>query len=154
MAVELVISGGQTGVDQIGLEVAQAAGLATGGWAPAGFRTEKGPQASLGTLFRLWQTAEGNYQTRTRLNAKWGDGTVWFGSTSSSGYYCTAEPCLKLGKPFLTNPTIEVLRDWLEYHKISVLNVAGNRASKLSPAHAKNARTVLTALLGDVVDGS
>jgi len=38
-----IVSGGQTGADQAGLRAAKAAGIETGGWAPHGWTTEKGP---------------------------------------------------------------------------------------------------------------
>ena len=42
-----IISGGQTGADLGGLEGARDAGIETGGWAPAGYRTEIGDQEEL-----------------------------------------------------------------------------------------------------------
>lgn len=48
-----VISGGQTGADRAGLEVAHKLGLETGGWAPSGYVTSLGRDRSLGTKFGL-----------------------------------------------------------------------------------------------------
>src|SRR5262249_6057013 len=45
-----VISGGQTGVDQVALRAAKACGIPTGGWAPKGWRTEDGAGAVAGRL--------------------------------------------------------------------------------------------------------
>jgi hypothetical protein len=40
VAIELVISGGQSGVDQAGLRAARTAGIMTGGTAPRGWLAE------------------------------------------------------------------------------------------------------------------
>ena len=45
--IKKIISGGQTGADQIGLEVALSLGIPTGGTAPKGFITETGPNYKL-----------------------------------------------------------------------------------------------------------
>jgi len=45
--LERIITGGQIGADQGALRAARAAGIATGGWAPAGWETEAGPAPEL-----------------------------------------------------------------------------------------------------------
>ena len=46
VALEKIVSGGQTGVDRAALDAALATGLACGGWCPRGRRAEDGPIAS------------------------------------------------------------------------------------------------------------
>jgi predicted Rossmann-fold nucleotide-binding protein len=56
-----VISGGQTGVDQAALRAAKTRGIATGGFAPKGWLTEKASWCSLYRVktilgsFRYWR---------------------------------------------------------------------------------------------------
>jgi len=125
-----VISGGQYGVDRIGLEVARSLGITTGGTAPKGFRTENGPDLSL-KEFGLVEHSDYNYSARTRQNVLDADGTVLFGDYTSHGSAETIKYCKELKKPFLKNPTADELVAWLYANKIQVLNVAGNRGSKM-----------------------
>ncbi|HTK78676.1 MAG TPA: putative molybdenum carrier protein [Gemmataceae bacterium] len=62
-------SGGQTGVDQAALRAAEACGIATGGWAPKGWRTEEGPAPWLAE-FGLREHPSGDYPDRTRANVR------------------------------------------------------------------------------------
>lgn len=130
MRLRKVISGGQTGVDQAGLRVAQSFGYETGGHCPANYKTENGPAPSLLKSFGLVPTPSGGYNIRTQLNAENSDGTVLFGETSSPGSILTIHFCEKAGKPYIVNPTSEELLRWLDEKDIEVLNVAGNRLSK------------------------
>ena len=143
--VRKVISGGQTGVDRIGLEVAQSLGYQTGGVAPAGFKTEQGADTSL-EEFGL--TAEGDYRSRTIANIKRSGGTVVFSEDMrSAGTRLTIAEANKAGKPIILNPSVEELKAWMKENKIRTLNVAGNRGSKMSQAAQDNARAVLQAAL-------
>lgn len=121
-----VISGGQTGADQGGLAGAEDLGFKTGGWAPRGWRTEKGSMESLLKRYGLVEAASSDYPTRTKKNAKEADGTLWVGNVGSPGYACTKKACTK---PWIENPTRQSLLEWVEAHKIGILNVAGNRES-------------------------
>jgi len=125
-----VISGGQTGVDRIGLEVARSLCIETGGTAAKGFRTETGPDFSLKD-FGLVEHTDYHYPARTRQNVLDSDATVLFGDTTSHGSAETIKFCKALQKPYLRNPTVEELVAWLYEHKVQTLNVAGNRASKM-----------------------
>jgi predicted Rossmann-fold nucleotide-binding protein len=128
-----VVSGGQTGADQAGLRAARAAGIETGGWAPKGWATEDGPAAWLAD-FGLTECPTAGYPARTEANARDSDGTVWFGTTDSSGYKATIRACERHGKTFLivtegvTKPSQII--EWMTTHRITVLNIAGNRESK------------------------
>jgi hypothetical protein len=135
--VERIISGGQNGADLAGLIAAKRLGIPTGGYAPKGWRVcnpdgTNGSNPSLAD-FGLRQTKEAGYLIRTTLNVLEGDGTVWFGTTKSSGGKLTIGECMKNGKPCIINPSPAELKKWVEEKKIRVLNVAGNRASEKYP---------------------
>ena len=140
-----IISGGQTGVDTIGLEIGRELGLKTGGTSTPGFVRENWNDGytpeSLQTLFGLQEITpelqggrQGRefYLPRTEQNVLNSDGTVYFTSdANSAGRIATERFANKHKKPFIINPTPEELRAWLIKNNIQTLNVAGNRGSKL-----------------------
>lgn len=126
-----VISGGQKGVDRIGLDAARNSGIQTGGFAPKNWWTEDGPDPSLKD-YGLIEIAGHGYYPRTFHNVLQATGTVLFGDMNSSGSKLTIEICVSQKKPYICNPTANSLRDWIFANNIEVLNVAGNRASKLT----------------------
>ncbi len=125
-----VISGGQLGIDRIGIEVAQSMGIPTGGTAAKGWMTEKGPDFTL-KKFGLKECDQAGYNPRTLKNVLDSDGTVLFGDMQSSGSYNTIRFCVTHKKPYITNPTPEQLISFVRDNNVFILNVAGNRASKL-----------------------
>lgn len=140
--IHKVISGGQTGVDRIGLDIARICGIKTGGTAPKNFRTEVGNDYSLKN-FGLIEHQSYRYEPRTEDNVVDSDGTVLFGDMTSSGSKQTIGFILKHGKPHISNPPADVLISFIKDHKISVLNVAGNRGSKLTQEQCDHTRKVL-----------
>lgn len=126
MKLRKILSGGQTGADKAGLEVAKELGLETGGTAPKGYRTESGTDHSLKEL-GLVESPYWQYQPRTKQNVKDADITVWFGNIGSPGYWCTCNAAKAYHKPFIENPTSEQFRALAEEYE--VINTAGNRAS-------------------------
>lgn len=154
-----IISGGQTGVDTIGLQVAKKLGIETGGTAPKGFLREKGidtEDISSYGLIEISDTEQADYTKRkgksdpytgrTELNVRNSDGTVYFSTNAdSAGRIATERSAREWNKPFLLNPTAEQLREWINTHNIKTLNVAGNRGSKL-PANNKIADIITEAL--------
>jgi len=128
-----VVSGGQTGSDQAGWRAAKAAGIPTGWWMPAGFRTEDGPRPEFAGLYGARETTSADYPGRTRANARDSDGTVWFGVADSPGARATLAACKVSRRPVfqvtdgITRPGD--VADCLDEHGIRVLNVAGNRES-------------------------
>jgi len=158
--VTKVISGGQTGVDQIGLEVGKALGMKTGGTAPVGFLTEAGKKdPSLAEKYGVKEItaeeqdkyAEGKtdaYTARTEMNTLNSDGTAYFAtSADSAGKIATERYAKKHSKPFILNPTAEQLRKFLADNNIKTLNVAGNRGSKLTAQEKTNIKNILTTAL-------
>lgn len=144
-----VRSGGQTGADRTGLEVARELGIPTGGIVPRGWRTDEGPDltlATFGCVESLWVS----YRVRTRQNVAQSDGTVWFGDVTSPGARCTTKACADFGKPILYNPLALELVDWIRANQIEELNVAGNRR-RTNPAVVEQVRRVLTDALSVIL---
>ena len=143
--VTKIISGGQTGVDTIGLQVARELGIETGGTAPKGFLRESGIDEEDISSYNLTEITDEEqadytertgksdpYTGRTELNVRNSDGTVYFyTSDDKAGMLATYGSAIKWSKPFITNPTAEQLKQWLIDNNIKTLNVAGNRGSKL-----------------------
>ena len=128
MKLKKIISGGQTGADQVGLRCAAALGLTTGGWAPHGYMTEAGPNFELRDKWGLREHESSSYAPRTRLNAAEGDATCWFGNTNSPGYWCTFNGCRDAKRPFFDNPSGEQFKELAD--RFETINIAGNRLSK------------------------
>lgn len=145
-SVRKIISGGQTGVDTIGLQVAKKLGIQTGGTAPKGYLRESGIDNEDIRSYGLVEISEAEqsnytkrkgktdpYTARTELNVRNSDGTVYFSTNAdSAGLQATRRAATEFNKPFLLNPTSEQLAAWIKDNNISVLNVAGNRGSKLN----------------------
>jgi hypothetical protein len=132
MHPERVISGGQTGADRAALAAATAAGIATGGWMPKGFRAQDGPRPEFATLYGLREHASGRYPPRTALNVKESDATLRFATDwNSPGEMLTLQMCTRYGKPQLEvtpggGVTPADVAGWLVRNNVRVLNVAGN----------------------------
>ena len=142
--VNKIISGGQSGIDTLGLKVAKRLGIKTGGTAPKGFLREKGFDsediASYG-LVEITDTEQEDYTRRTgrkdpytgrtELNVRNSDGTVYFSTQEdSAGKIATMRAAKEWNKPFILNPTTGQLISWLIENNIRTLNIAGNRGSK------------------------
>lgn len=140
--VKKVISGGQTGADRFGLEIAKELGIETGGTAPKSYKTENGCDNTLKN-FGLVEDTSYDYNPRTEKNIINSDGTVIFGNIKSAGTKLTINLLEKHGKKYIDNPTIEKLKEFITENNIEVLNVAGNRASKLNLAQMNTIKTTL-----------
>ncbi len=127
--LERVVSGGQSGCDRAGLEVARALGIPTGGTAPRGYRTEFGPDLDLRDIFGLTESESATYDVRTLANVRSADLTVVFGA-DTGGTRDTMAYCRVLEKLHLHEPSPEDLRRWIMIHGVRTLNVAGSRHSK------------------------
>ena len=144
-----IISGGQTGVDRAALDIAIELGLDHGGWCPQGRRAEDG---NLPPHYRLRETAEHDYSSRTRLNVKDADGTLLlYRGNLEGGSELTAHFARAMQKPVLLvdldHPVTKgTIKDWLRQHHIGTLNIAGPRESK-QPGIYQQAVTLLRGLL-------
>ena len=132
VVVEAIHSGAQTGADRAGLDAGLALGLKTGGWIPAGRRTDAGPlSVDDFSKYKLWEHPSSAYPPRTESNVTDTDGTVVFGNPHSPGCRLTVNLCKKHKKPCLIMENVSYdaarLREWLLTLNIRVLNVAGNR---------------------------
>lgn len=144
----VVISGGQTGADLGGLVAATKAGLTTGGYAPKGFLTEKGPQPVLES-YGLVEAPSAKYAERTFLNVRFSDATIIFSrNPQSPGSAQTISFAEKLGRPYLLlapsceQSCIDQINAFLEKTQPLVLNIAGNRESK-APGICKDVVRIL-----------
>lgn len=146
--VTKVISGGQTGIDQLALEIAYKYGIPTGGTAPKGYRTEQGPMPRLlRDKYGLSESPYFQYGPRTAKNVKDSDATIIYGNMLSPGTKLTIQICTSLRKQYITNPTYAILLDFIcDVGDVKVLNVAGNRASTLGPEHKGLAQITLDIL--------
>lgn len=141
--LKLVISGGQTGVDQAALIAAKRHGIATGGWMPLGYRTEAGEYPQFRELYGMQEFPSANYPPRTRKNVASADATIWLGMPESAGYRQTQSACNLEDKPFVVSFTapyrdqwMTPTRSWRDMADLiaeagwETINVAGNRESK------------------------
>ena len=150
-----IISGGQTGADQGGLEAAEMLGLETGGKVPLGFKTEKGPMPELGPQYGLEELASDEYPPRTRYNIVDSDGTILFGHFYEPGTKLTLRMCKESHKPYLLveafdEDDIRRTRTFIAMYKIKTLNVAGNRETRY-PGLQQKVRNYLVVALEDIL---
>ena len=134
-----IISGGQTGADQGGLEGAFLCGIPTGGEAPKYYRTNIGNNpVLLKDKYKLTESPHYTYPPRTEVNVLQSDGTVWFGNVHSPGGKLTKRLTLKHHRAWIENPVNpEDLFAWRMQHGIEILNVAGNREETNPGIYAK-----------------
>jgi hypothetical protein len=150
MAVQRVVSGAQTGVDQAALDVALALGIPCGGWVPQGRRTEAGPAPDRYT--GLVETDGAEYEVRTRLNVRDSDATlVLVRGEPAGGSALTVDEAVRLGRPHLVvdldaDPDPAAILRWIGRHGVVVLNVAGDREST-SPGIGDEAAALLWVVL-------
>jgi len=136
MALAKIVSGGQAGVDRGALDAALEAGFPCGGWAPKGRTAEDG---RIPERYPLQELAGAGYEERTLQNVLDSDGTaILHSGTLRGGTRQTMLHCVEHGKPFeLVDATRTAPRDaalklagFVERNRLSILNVAGPRASK------------------------
>ncbi|WP_434986342.1 YpsA SLOG family protein [Vreelandella zhaodongensis] len=129
-----IISGGQTGADRAALDAALNLGFPIGGTCPVGRMAEDGPMSSIYTL----EEVSGDYRQRNHQNVQSADGTaIFYSSYLQGGTEATALFCIQQSKPYklidieLIDPlhAAMLLADFVHDHHITVLNVAGSRAS-------------------------
>ena len=137
-----IISGGQTGADLAGLWIASCFSIPTGGWAPAGWKTQIGSQPEL----TYWDLVEhkGGYKPRTIANVEDADLTIVCSAKLSPGTRLTINACNERSKPLFVflyehgkvqssldrlEPTLDELTNHIKRRELfgdMVLNVAGN----------------------------
>lgn len=137
-------------MDRAALDAALDAGVACGGWCPAGRRAEDG---RIPERYPLRETPSPEYAERTRRNVRDSDGTLILGRRPlRGGTALTAAHAEALGRPLLVvDPTApeasEAALAWCRQHAIRTLNVAGPRESE-APGVYESARAWLDAVFG------
>ena len=136
-----IISGGQTGVDRGALDAALDAGFGCGGWCPQVRMAEDG---EIPARYLMEELAGADYVKRTLHNVLHSDGTaiLYFG-VLEGGTLQTKENCVAHRKPVelidasRATPVEAAARigEVIRKNDISVLNIAGPRASKQPAAH-------------------
>lgn len=145
--IEKIISGGQVGADIAGLRAAKALGLATGGYLPFGWRTQRGPCPEYEQLYGCREHSSDRYPPRTYENVKSSDGTIRFAMNfRSPGEVCTLKAILKYGRPWFDVsvhplrgnysllPFSKEARAWIRENQVKTLNVAGNAITGIEEA--------------------
>lgn len=148
MLFSKLVTGGQTGVDRGALDAALAAGFACGGWCPPGRAAEDGP---IHQRYPLTEMAGGSYRERTTQNVLDSDATlvIYFGQLQG-GTEETVLDCIKRNKPYKLIDAAEIAprraadlaAEFIAVHHVSVLNVAGPRASHAPEGHRYAIETI------------
>ena len=152
-----VVTGGQTGVDQIALAVGAQLGLPAFAVLPHARRTlhtdgiEDGTDDFHGA--RIEQLSSPSYRYRSWLTSYLGDGTMLWDFHGSEGGEAVRRACATFGRPLLDLAGIErsrrlaEARAWAERHAVRIVTVAGNRGSSLDAACEAMVREDTLALL-------
>jgi len=149
MKLSRIISGGQTGADQGGVNAAIALKMPWGGSVPKGRLSENGPIPE--KYDKFVEHEKDTYPPRTWRNVRDSDGTAIFTiGPAERGSKLTIDFCKKQGRYWLHVDLSKkdklqasaMLRAWASRNKINVLNVAGNRESK-SPGIGRQVELVL-----------
>lgn len=152
----LIISGGQTGADRAGLDVALALRMKHAGWCPKGRKTEDGP---LPPRYRLMETPTADYLVRTERNVVGSEATVVFTlGKLGRGSKRTVDLARKHGRPHLhlalggldDGRAAVLLEKFLRSGGFRRLNVAGSRESK-EPGIYKRVMAVMELALDALV---
>ena len=147
-----IVSGGQTGVDQGALAGALAAGAECGGWCPEGRRSEEGP---IPTKYPVAELPGAGYRERTLRNVLDSDGTLIIhdgeleGGTRLTWVFCEqhGRPSLLIDASSLSpERAADALIEFVTANGLTVLNVAGPRASKWPEAFGYTKAVVTAAL--------
>jgi hypothetical protein len=153
----VVVSGGQTGVDQLALGAAADLGLPAFAVLPRARRTyvtdgvDQGPD-DFGDA-HLTELGSPSYRHRTWVTVHVGDGTVLWDLRGSEGCAATRQAARALGRPVLDLAIVPgdrqalMVRRWLATHDIGVVHLAGTGGPLLAAADRRRIRRQLVALL-------
>jgi len=149
--IEKLVSGGQTGVDRAGLDIALELGIPSGGWCPKGRWAEDG---AISDRYPLKETPSADVAQRTEWNVRDSDGTlVITHGPSVGGTALTIELARRYHKPHLhidlkqtKEQPLKLIAAWLSSNHIRVLNVAGPRESTTPGIYEKARMLLLQAL--------
>jgi sugar/nucleoside kinase (ribokinase family) len=148
----VVISGGQTGVDQLGLHAGVTLGLPTFAVTPSGRRVDTEPSVDVDAAPGLpegcfvVELASASFRYRTWVNAHLADGTLLWDLGGGEGSEETRVACRHLGRPLLEMQAFPAaaqpaaVTDWARKHGVRVVNVAGSRARFFEVGNATSIR--------------
>lgn len=128
-----LVSGGQTGVDRAGLDIAADLRITSGGWCPRGRRAENG---RIPSRYPVRETPGAEYRWRTAWNIRDSDATLLLTRDQPvGGSALTVHLARVQRKPLLPirlglAPSPFVIRAWLQTRRIGILNIAGPRESE------------------------
>jgi len=131
--IEKIVSGGQTGTDRAGLDIAIDLGIPCGGWCPKERLSEDG---KIPDIYPLTETTSKDYRKRTEMNIVDSDATLIITEGKpTGGTALTVRLAKKHSKPclivdLLSDTDVKDVSDWLNAKQVHVLNVAGPRESK------------------------
>lgn len=152
-----IVSGAQTGVDRAALDAAMENSVEAGGWCPKDRIAEDG---IIPAKYPVRELSRAGYKARTKQNVVDSDGTVIiYFATPSGGTEQTLLVCIRERKPyalidaeeFKIESAAKKIKGFVEQNSISVLNVAGPRASKERRAYGYT-KEVLQHLLKDYAE--
>ena len=129
--IQLIISGGQSGVDRAALDFSIKHSISHKGFCPANRWAEDG---KIDPEYNLTETKSSETSIRTRKNVELADATlILFTNQMDEGTQLTEAIAKQLKKPFYIlnldrNKRNKVI-DWVEQNQISSLNIAGPRES-------------------------
>ena len=153
-----IISGGQVGADQAGLDAAIKYNFPHGGWIQKGRKTQSG---ILPDKYHLKEMSVSGYKERIEKNAIESDGTVIIshGNLAGGADYSQKmtekhnRPCLHIDlnvtPAFMASSEINT---WIIDNNIEVLNVTGSRASEDSNVYKDTVYIIEGAILLSLVN--
>lgn len=136
MSLSKIISGAQSGVDRGALDAALSAGFPCGGYCPRGRIAEDG---LIPLRYPVIELESDSYRARTIQNVLASDGTlIIYYTYLSGGTEQTLLHCTRRRKPYKLVDAAEIsheraaelARAFIAENTISILNVAGPRASQ------------------------
>ncbi len=131
-----IISGGQTGVDRAALDAALNFNFPCGGFCPRGRKAEDG---IISNEYPLQEHHSHNYSQRTLENVLVADATlIIYTNKLRGGTGLTLRLCKDHNKKHLlinaaeheTDKAAKITQNFIQQHKIEILNVAGPRKSQ------------------------
>ena len=153
--ISKIISGGQTGADRAGIDVAIALGIDYGGSLPSGRRTEDGYLSR--TYTKMNEVKSRHYQARTEKNVMDSDATIVFTyNRMGSGSALTMKKaeehyksCLHVNLDKQTDDeAVRIVTEWLDSVRPYTLNVAGSRESTAQGIYQR-VFNIMKKVLGD-----
>lgn len=145
-----IVSGGQTGADRGGIEAAIEMDAHYTGWCPKGRRAEDG---YIPDHIVLTETREEGYLLRTEINVAFSSATVIFTcGPLTGGSKKTLEFITAQNKPYMwidlrnEGEYAALIVQFVHDHKVTFLNIAGNRESK-APGIQQKVKTIMMQVL-------